>query len=160
MAGRVPEQKLIRQREAPVRRGGARVDDAAAAEQFDHLGIVRAEGVAHADDRRPAELLELPAVVEHFGEHRGGGDPFKIGMVRAVTAHLVSGIEIGDLLRLNPVPGAQQRGVEVEGPPDAVAVEDGDEPAVLAYTVVVAHGERLRTALRIEIFENHDSFSG
>ena len=80
-------------------------------------------------------------------------------MVRAVTAHLVSGIEIGDLLRLNPVPGAQQRGVEVEGAPDAVAVEDGNEAAVLCDAVVVTHGERLRAALRIKIFEYHLFFS-
>ena len=45
----------------------------------------------------------------------------------------------------------------MKGSADAVLTEDLCQTVIEFRSVVIAHGERLRTALRIEIFEHHDS---
>ena len=67
MGGRVPEQPVLRQREAAGRLCGAGVDDAESVESFQNVIVPGSHRVGHAAHGVAAETFQIPAVFQHFG---------------------------------------------------------------------------------------------
>ena len=142
VAGGFPCHKIVGHRKVVGIAHHTCVADAQRGQQGGDLRCPAAVGVGKAAHGVAHNTLQLHTVCQHLPGglvQRAAGDG---GVVVGVAGNLVPLVQLrpfafGDAL------GAGQAAVQVEGAPDAVAVEQLDKAAVLQTAVIIAHRQHL-----------------
>ena len=145
VAGGFPCHKIVGHRKVVGVAHHAGVADAQRGQQGGDLRCPAAVGVGKAAHGVAHDALKLHTVGQHLPGgliQRAAGDG---GMVVGMTGDLMALVQL-DPLALGDALGAGQAAVQVEGAPDAVAVEQLDKAAVLQTAVIIAHRQHLMLA--------------
>ena len=142
VAGGFPGHEIIGNRKVVGVADDAGVPDAQRGQHRRDLGRPAAVGVGQPPHRVSHDGFQPLAVLQNLAGHliqRAAGDR---GMQAGVAGDLVTAVQVPPLAGRNAVI-QQQPGIEVEGAPHAVAVEQLHQAAVLHPAVIKAHCQDL-----------------
>ena len=158
VAGRLPSQWILGQREGFRGNGRAAIEQTLVFYRLHDACIAVAEGIGHTDYGLFELFLKVVLVGSQFLLKLLVGELEQAGMRQRVHGDLVAAIERGEHVGLHAahenilvLPGVflgLDAGIEVEGALEAVEVEQLHQAHVLGNAVVVGEGERAGLAAR------------